>query len=152
MTAASPSWPFSLNDPVRAVHFAVEPHCPHTNPATCPTETTVTASIAAYKAWVGVHPHAIPRRRLTEPEHERAWHAIDGIDWAAYPDADTVLNAVLAALNIDPPAVSAAVTAPVGAGVCDRCSTWEASPTAHPLCPSCGSEWSRTNAAEGAGA
>lgn len=44
------------------------------------------------------------RRRLTEAEHDAAWHAIDGLDWAACPDADTVLNAVLAALGIDPPA------------------------------------------------
>lgn len=46
------------------------------------------------------------RRRLTEAEHDRAWHAIDGLDWQAYPDADTVLNAVLAALGIDPPATT----------------------------------------------
>ncbi|MFB6809444.1 hypothetical protein [Streptomyces sp. NPDC056387] len=53
-------WPFSLNDPVRAVHFALEPDCPYSNPAACPYETTVTAALAAYKAWVGVHPHAAP--------------------------------------------------------------------------------------------
>ncbi|KOU20936.1 hypothetical protein ADK52_25440 [Streptomyces sp. WM6372] len=51
---------------------------------------------------------AAPRRRLTELEHEAAWHAIDGLDWEAYPDADTVLNAVLRALDIDPPAVKGA--------------------------------------------
>lgn len=44
------------------------------------------------------------RRRLTEAEHDRAWHAIDGLEWQAFPDADTVLNAVLRALAIDPPA------------------------------------------------
>jgi hypothetical protein len=48
-------------------------------------------------------PPLVSRRRLTELEHERAWHAIDGLDWEAYPDPDTVLNAVLAALGIDPP-------------------------------------------------
>lgn len=44
-----------------------------------------------------------PRRRLTEAEHDRAWHTIDGLDWEAHPDPGTVLNAVLAALGIDPP-------------------------------------------------
>ncbi|MFF4644932.1 hypothetical protein [Streptomyces sp. NPDC001389] len=43
------------------------------------------------------------RRRLTELEHDRAWHAIEGLNWEAGPDPDTVLNAVLAALGIDPP-------------------------------------------------
>jgi hypothetical protein len=44
-----------------------------------------------------------PRRILTPAEHSAAWHAIEGT--AGEPDADpgTVLNAVLAALNIDPP-------------------------------------------------
>ncbi|MFJ8208147.1 hypothetical protein [Streptomyces sp. NPDC096033] len=44
-----------------------------------------------------------PIRRLTELEHDRAWHAIEGLDWEAGPDPDTVLNAVLAALRIAPP-------------------------------------------------
>ncbi|MFH9798058.1 hypothetical protein [Streptomyces virginiae] len=52
------------------------------------------------------------RRRLTESEHDRAWHAIEGIDWAAGPDPDTVLNAVLAALDIDPPAGDDAAAPP----------------------------------------
>ncbi|MFE6080012.1 hypothetical protein [Streptomyces virginiae] len=43
------------------------------------------------------------RRRLTEPEHDRAWHAIEGLDWKT-ADPDTVLNSVLRALHIDPPA------------------------------------------------
>ncbi|MFI5831036.1 hypothetical protein ACIA6C_27945 [Streptomyces sp. NPDC051578] len=50
-------------------------------------------------------PALTPRRQLTELEHDRAWHAIEGIDWEAGPDPDTVLNAVLAALAIDPPEV-----------------------------------------------
>lgn len=48
-------------------------------------------------------PPLVSRRQLTELEHGAAWHAIDGLDWEAYPDADTVLNAVLRALDIDPP-------------------------------------------------
>jgi hypothetical protein len=44
-----------------------------------------------------------PRRRLTELEHDRAWHAVEGLDWET-ADPDTVLNAVMRALDIDPPA------------------------------------------------
>ncbi|GAA1779463.1 hypothetical protein [Luedemannella helvata] len=45
-----------------------------------------------------------PRRRLTELEHTAAWHAIEGTAAEEGADPDTVLNAVLRALNIDPPA------------------------------------------------
>ena len=48
-------------------------------------------------------PPPAPRRRLTELEHDRAWHAVEGLDWET-ADPDTVLNAVLGALGIDPPA------------------------------------------------
>ncbi|MEV6580216.1 hypothetical protein AB0M92_18860 [Streptomyces sp. NPDC051582] len=104
MTDQQPSWPFNLIDPSRAVHFAMEPDCPYNNPRSCPTESSAVAAIIAYKAWASVHPQLAPRRRLTELEHSRAWHAIDGLEWQAFPDADTVLNAVLGALSIDPPA------------------------------------------------
>ena len=63
------------------------------------------------------------RRRLTELEHDRAWHAIEGLDWEAGPDPDTVLNAVLAALRIDPP------TGPL---------TGEPQPNDESLCGHCG--------------
>ncbi|MEU7066927.1 hypothetical protein [Streptomyces sp. NPDC046161] len=49
-------------------------------------------------------PPPAPRRRLTEVEHDRAWHAIEGTAGEDGADPDTVLNAVLAALDIDPPA------------------------------------------------
>jgi hypothetical protein len=45
-----------------------------------------------------------PRRRLTELEHTAAWHAIEGTAGEDGADPDTVLNAVLHALDIDPPA------------------------------------------------
>jgi len=48
-------------------------------------------------------PAPAPRRRLTELEHDAAWHAIEGSNTEAGPDPDTVLNAVLRALAIDPP-------------------------------------------------
>lgn len=43
------------------------------------------------------------RRRLTELEHTAAWHAIEGTAGEEGADPDTVLNAVLRALDIDPP-------------------------------------------------
>lgn len=103
MTDPQPSWPFSLNDPARAVHFAMEPDCPYSDARSCPTESYAVRAIAAFKAWASVHPHAVPRRRLTELEHDAAWHAVEGAAGEAGPCPDTVLNAVLAALSIDPP-------------------------------------------------
>lgn len=44
------------------------------------------------------------RRRLTELEHDAAWHAIEGTAGEEGADPGTVLNAVLRALDIDPPA------------------------------------------------
>jgi len=49
-------------------------------------------------------PSPAPRRRLTKDEHDAAWHAIEGTAAEEGADPDTVLNAVLAALGIDPPA------------------------------------------------
>jgi hypothetical protein len=43
------------------------------------------------------------RRQLTEPEHDAAWHAIEGTAAEDGADPGTVLAAVLRALNIDPP-------------------------------------------------
>ncbi|MFD5509147.1 hypothetical protein ACFWIB_15400 [Streptomyces sp. NPDC127051] len=51
-------WPYSLNDPVRAVHFALEPDCPYSNPATCPYELRAANAVRAYKTWAAAHPHA----------------------------------------------------------------------------------------------
>ncbi|MBT2467808.1 hypothetical protein J7E97_07960 [Streptomyces sp. ISL-66] len=54
---------------------------------------------------------ATPHRRLTELEHHAAWHAIEGAAGEEGADPDTVLNAVLAALDIDPPAAPEAPNA-----------------------------------------
>jgi hypothetical protein len=50
-----------------------------------------------------VFPPDQPVRKLTVPEHDRAWHAIEGA--SGEPDADpgTVLAAVLHALRIEAP-------------------------------------------------
>lgn len=48
-------------------------------------------------------PEPTTKRVLTELEHDAAWHAIEGTAGEEGADPGTVLNAVLAALNIDPP-------------------------------------------------
>ncbi|MEW1638613.1 hypothetical protein AB0469_31715 [Streptomyces sp. NPDC093801] len=72
----------------------------------------------------GVRPDR--RRTLTELEHDRAWHAIEG---AAEDGADpgTVLAAVLHALGIDPPG-----SEPAGAPITDETEPYqEAARRAH---------------------
>lgn len=61
---------------------------------------------AAVLQWTPVAdpPAPAPRRRLTKDERDAAWHAIEGTAAEEGADPDTVLNAVLAALDIDPPA------------------------------------------------
>ncbi|MGV9352337.1 hypothetical protein [Streptomyces misionensis] len=50
-------------------------------------------------------------RTLTESEHNAAWHAIEGTAGEEGADPGTVLNAVLRALGINPPAVEVHVVA-----------------------------------------
>ncbi|WP_327230828.1 hypothetical protein [Streptomyces murinus] len=45
----------------------------------------------------------ITRRTLTEGEHNAAWHAIEGAAGREGADPETILNAVLHALGINPP-------------------------------------------------
>ncbi|MFF6940430.1 hypothetical protein [Streptomyces lavendulae] len=52
------------------------------------------------------------RRRLTELEHDAAWHAIEGTAGEPGADPGTVLAAVLRALDIDPPADQTLLTPP----------------------------------------
>lgn len=37
--------------PVRAVHFALEPHCPYRDPADCPRETEARRAVEAHQQW-----------------------------------------------------------------------------------------------------
>ncbi|MEU6756946.1 hypothetical protein [Streptomyces sp. NPDC046685] len=64
------------------------------------------------------------RRQLTELEHDAAWHAIEGTATEEGADPGTVLNAVLRALDIDPPGTSWTPCTPAWlatqpAGACD---------------------------------
>ncbi|MFJ9644991.1 hypothetical protein [Streptomyces sp. NPDC101206] len=64
----------------------------------------VVAGLRDMTRQAGGQPSAPSRRTLTEAEHDRAWHAIEGTASQDGADPDTVLNAVLHALGIDPPA------------------------------------------------
>ncbi|WP_405964794.1 hypothetical protein OG713_34660 [Streptomyces sp. NBC_00723] len=52
----------------------------------------------------------IAPRTLTESEHNAAWHAIEGAAGEDMADPGTVLNAVLHALGVTPPAAASAVS------------------------------------------
>ncbi|MFI7315171.1 hypothetical protein [Streptomyces hygroscopicus] len=51
-----PKWPLTLADPVRAVHFALDPGCPHDRPQSCPDEAKARQAIDAYRTWLAAHP------------------------------------------------------------------------------------------------
>lgn len=48
------TWPFDIRDPIRAVHYALEPHCVHADPALCPREIEVRRTIEAFTEWAEV--------------------------------------------------------------------------------------------------
>lgn len=60
------------------------------------------------------------RRRLTEGEHDAAWHAIEGAAGEDGADPGTVLAAVLRALGIDPPGAAALRIHPGHPAAADR--------------------------------
>lgn len=92
------------------------------------------------------------RRRLTEAEHAQAWHAIDDLEWQAFPNADTVLNAVLTALGIDPPAGPTVREKPDDA-LCGYCGAPKSSHRAlHPWTSTTDAIANDPRAAEGVGA
>ncbi|MFF4369665.1 hypothetical protein [Streptomyces sp. NPDC001594] len=70
----------------------------------------------------GGQPFAPTRRRLTELEHDRAWHAIEGTAGEDSADPGTVLAGVLRVLDIDPPASPEPCAQQPGAGaLCGHC-------------------------------
>ncbi|MFF5589701.1 hypothetical protein [Streptomyces hygroscopicus] len=56
MTDTTAEWPFSLDDPTRAVHLALEPDCPYGRPESCPREIEAQQTIGAYQTWLAAHP------------------------------------------------------------------------------------------------
>ena len=68
-------WPFNIADPVRAVHFALEPHCPFSDPRDCPRETEARHAVEAHQQWLATHPHpaqpARPQCAAPAPRRER---------------------------------------------------------------------------------
>ncbi|MFG2617772.1 hypothetical protein ACGFXC_09085 [Streptomyces sp. NPDC048507] len=51
MSQQPPPWPFNIADPVRAIHFALDPDCPYADPKACPTERTARTAVQAYETW-----------------------------------------------------------------------------------------------------
>ncbi|MEU5496125.1 hypothetical protein [Streptomyces griseofuscus] len=93
------------DDYKRPAAYQHEPHCPVTALDHAGTQS------------------ATEGRTLTEAEHNRAWHAIEGAAGEESADPGTVLNAVLRALGINPPA---------------ECPGFEGNPVAPNLCAGCG--------------
>lgn len=44
-------WPFNIDDPVKAVHFASERECPYSNVENCPRHHTAREFIQMYEEW-----------------------------------------------------------------------------------------------------
>lgn len=55
MAKADIPWPYYIKNPIRAVHFAIDPHCPYSNPANCPREHEVARIIEEYEKYRGVN-------------------------------------------------------------------------------------------------
>lgn len=53
-------WPFNLADPVRAVHYALEPGCPFADPTACPREVEARRAIEAHQRWQAVQAAVAP--------------------------------------------------------------------------------------------
>lgn len=48
-------WPYYIKNPIRAVHFAIDPHCPYSNPANCPREHEAARIIEEYEKYRGMN-------------------------------------------------------------------------------------------------
>lgn len=95
----------TLEDPVRSNRETSAPRCVCGDPIerwTGPGDPGWIHSPGSDTPCLDPQPPA--RRRLTESEHDRAWHAIEGAAGKEGADPGTVLNAVLRALDIDAPA------------------------------------------------
>lgn len=56
MTQPKPEWPFYIDDPVLAVHFAMERReCLYGRPETCPHHGDAHRAIDAYTTWQAAH-------------------------------------------------------------------------------------------------
>lgn len=48
-------WPYNINDPVKAVHFALDKDCPYNNPESCPDHHRARKFIQLYENWRTFH-------------------------------------------------------------------------------------------------
>lgn len=118
MTSTSPAaeWPFNLDDPTRAVHFALEPNCPYDRPERCPREAEAQQTIGAYLTWLSAHtaeparesgpvaphgPHSHPDSPEGPATPERAAGRRTGVRCAQHPTAP-VIGGICGACTIHP--------------------------------------------------
>ncbi|MCP9209529.1 hypothetical protein [Streptomyces cucumeris] len=100
MTDTNPvPWPFHIDDPVRAVHYALERECPWGRPESCPREHEALHAVNAYRTWLAVHSPAEQGDALREQyaaalDRVRIWHGDDGA-WG-FAETPALTEAVLA--------------------------------------------------------
>jgi len=52
MTITAPVWPLTIENRVRAIHFAMEQHgCPQARPEICPVEKQVARTLELHEEW-----------------------------------------------------------------------------------------------------
>ena len=64
-------WPYTLTDPVQAVHLALDPHCPYQRPAVCPQIAGIERTIAAYDKWRIENEERLKREQHARDKAER---------------------------------------------------------------------------------
>lgn len=60
MSAPTPSWPYNIDDPVTAVHHALDPHCPWDRPEHCTEYPRIQRALKAYDTWRSHRPAPEP--------------------------------------------------------------------------------------------
>lgn len=48
-------WPFNIEDPVKAIHFASERECPYSNVENCPRQHNAREFLQKYEEWKTYH-------------------------------------------------------------------------------------------------
>lgn len=58
MSEGERPWPFNIDDPVKAVHFHIEPECPYVNIENCLVQERVRQVLASFEIWRHYHPES----------------------------------------------------------------------------------------------
>ncbi|WP_428957829.1 hypothetical protein [Streptomyces sp. cg35] len=83
MPQSTPPWPYNNDNPVRAVHRAVDPDCPSWAASTCPEYKRIQNFVDHYETWRSYHPEARPVQQLSL--HVSTVHPVEEI--AVHPDS-----------------------------------------------------------------